>query len=92
MGINMSTLENQIKTYKQYKNDFDKYMKREATIDAAETDTAQNLTKTNYMFILVGILLIILLFIIIRISSNKNVSSVMGIPIIGIIILLIILK
>ena len=60
----------------------------ENEMDASTKETTDNLTRTNYLFILSGILIILLLVIVIRLVYKKSVPPIVALPIIGIFILL----
>ena len=88
MGISIYKLDKDVKDYKHIKKEFNRFMKEQDKMDASTKETTDNLTRTNYLFILSGILIILLLVIVIRLVHKKTVPPVVALPIIVIFILL----
>ena len=88
MGISIHKLDKDVNDYKHIKKEFNRFTKEQEKMDASTKETTDNLTRTNYLFILSGILIILLLVIVIRLVYKKSVPPIVALPIIGIFILL----
>ncbi len=88
MGISIHQLDKDVKDYENIKKEFNRFMKEQDKMDASTKETTDILTKTNYLFILSGILVILMLVIVIRLVNKKHVPPVVALPIIVIFILL----
>ena len=88
MGLSIHQLDKDVKDYENIKKEFNRFMNEQDKMDASTKETTDILTKTNYLFILSGILVILMLVIVIRLVNKKYVPPIVALPIIIIFILL----